>query len=107
MTDINSVKDFKLIFLLQLSQMFNEIEKEKRERSLTTDTVKGLVQMLNGRVDLCQSLLTNSNDFVMVGNFSTDPLEKELGKLRQGSEGTYLMYAQQVVERLKIKKYDT
>ena len=53
MTDINSVSDFKLTFLLVMSKMFNEFEKTskgKRERSLTTDTAKGLVHTLNGLV---------------------------------------------------------
>ena len=34
--------------------------------------------------------------------FSTDPLEKTFGKLRQGSEGTYFVTAQAVIEKGNI-----
>jgi len=51
MAEINSVGDFKLTFLLEMSKKFNEKEKTsevKRDRSLTTDTAKSMVHMRNG-----------------------------------------------------------
>ena len=36
--------------------------------------------------------------------FLTDLLEKAFSKLRQGSEGTYFINAQQVTEMLRIQK---
>ena len=69
-----SVGDFKLTFLLEMSKKFNEkveTSKVKRDRSLTTDTSKSMVHTRNGLVDWCQSLLTRSHDFIMLGNFST------------------------------------
>ena len=36
--------------------------------------------------------------------FSTDPLEKSFGKLKQGSGGIYFINAQQVAEKLRINK---
>ena len=59
--------------------------------------------MLNGLLDLRQSLLTTNHVFVMLGSFSRDPLEKEFGYLRQGSGGAYLLPVQQIVEKLDIK----
>ena len=39
-----------------------------------------------------------------LGNFLTDPLEKEFGKLRQGSGGTSFINVQQCIEKLDIKQ---
>ena len=59
---------------------------------------------LNGLAELCLSMLTTCQDFVMLGIFSTDPLEKEFGKLQQGSEVAYFLPVQEFVEKLNIKK---
>ena len=40
----------------------------------------------------------------MLGLYSTDPLEKEFGKIRQGSGGTYFLSVQQFLEKLDIRK---
>ena len=40
----------------------------------------------------------------MLGNFSTDPLEKEFSKLRQGSGGTYFITVQQILEKVNISE---
>ena len=40
----------------------------------------------------------------MLGLFTTDPLEKEFSKLRQGSGGPYFITAQQVLEKVNISK---
>ena len=40
----------------------------------------------------------------MLGEFTTDPLEKMFGKLKQGSGGTYFTSVQQVLEKVKIQK---
>ena len=40
----------------------------------------------------------------MLGIFTTDYLEKEFGKLRQGSGGTYFIIVQQIMEKVAIKK---
>ena len=41
---------------------------------------------------------------VYIGNFTTDPLEKLFGKLRQGSGGTYFISIQQVLEKVTIDR---
>ena len=43
-------------------------------------------------------------EYVFLGSFSTDPLEKEFSKLRQGSGGTYFKTVQQILEKLSISK---
>ena len=40
----------------------------------------------------------------MFGMFTTDYLEKEFGKLRQGSGGTYFITVQQIMEKVAIKQ---
>ena len=47
-------------------------------------------------------MLTNGSDYVMLGWFTSDPLEKAFRKLRQGSGGTYFLTAQAVIEKLCI-----
>ena len=42
--------------------------------------------------------------YVLLGQFSTDPLEKEFGKLRRGSGGTYFINVQLCIEKLHIKQ---
>ena len=41
-------------------------------------------------------------DYVLLGWFTTDPLEKYFGKLRQGCGGTYFITAQAVLEKTRI-----
>ena len=76
----------------------------KRSKTLTSDTSHALFHTLNGIVDLCKHLLSTTHKYVLLGLFSTDPLEKAFGKLRQGSGGTYFLTCQQVMEKLDINK---
>ena len=45
-----------------------------------------------------------SHKYVLLGQFSTDPLEKEIGKFCQGSGGTYFINDQLFIEKLHIKQ---
>ena len=76
----------------------------KRQKILTRDTGRVLVHTLTGLVDLCRTLLSRSHQYALIGHFTTDPLEKEFSKLRQGSGGTYFLSFQQIVEKLDISK---
>ena len=40
----------------------------------------------------------------MLAWFSTDPLKRAFGKLRQGSGGTYFLSAQSVIEKIRIQQ---
>ena len=51
-----------------------------------------------------KATLSRSHQYVLIGHFTTDSLEKEFSKLRQGSGGTYFLSFQQVVEKLDISK---
>lgn len=49
-------------------------------------------------------LLETSHSYVLLGIFTTDPLERAFSKLRQGSRGTYFINIQQVLEKYCINK---
>ena len=63
----------------------------KRIKSITMDTSNALYQTCNGLVELSKHLLNNSHMYVLLGNFTTDPIERAFGKLRQASGGTYFI----------------
>ena len=76
----------------------------KRYEQFTRDTAQVIHHTCNGIVSLCRSLLRVSHNYVLLGIFSTDPLEKEFRKLRQRSGGTYFITVQQIIEKVNISK---
>ena len=103
---ITSPNDESLNKLLLVSRFAEEQAKYngKRFKSLTKDTANCLYQTCNGMVELSKYLLSSSHQYVLLGYFTSDPLEKEFGKLRQGSGGTYFINIQQVLEKVSIYK---
>ena len=61
-------------------------------------------QVCMGFIDLANYLLQSGFEFVLLSQFSTDPLEKAFAKLRQGCGGTYVLNAQQSYEKIAISK---
>ena len=61
---------------------------------MTKDTSDALFHTMNGLVELCRYLLETTHDYVLLGDFSTDPLEKEFRKLRQGFGVAYFLTVQ-------------
>ena len=59
---------------------------------------------MNGIVELCKHQLSTTHKYVLLGDYSNDPIERAYGKLRQGSGGTYFLSVQQVMEKLAINK---
>ena len=45
-----------------------------------------------------------THEYVLLGIYATDFLEKMFDKLRQGSGGTYIINVQQCLEKLAIQK---
>ena len=104
---IESPDDPRLAYLLDMSKMFLDMKKSatgKRSRTLTHDTARSLHHTLNGIVELCKHQLSTTHKFVLLGEYSNDPIERAYGKLRQGSGGTYFLSVQQVMEKLAINK---
>lgn len=51
---------------------------------------------------MARHLLATTHDYVLLGTFTSDHIEKEFGKLRQGSGGAYLITVRQIVEKVRI-----
>ena len=94
----------KLIELGDLAKAMAPVSTKQRVRCLTRDTSTNLWHTYNGLVELSKHLLSVNHDYVLLGKFSTDPLEKQFGKLRQGSGGTYFITVQQIIEKVSIHK---
>ena len=74
----------------------------KRVKQLTRDTAFAIYQTCNGLVELSRHLLSTTHQYVVLGKFTTDRLEKLFSKLRQGCGGTYFITVQQILEKLNI-----
>ena len=52
------------------------------KKQLSQNFATAIHHTCNGIVSLYRHLLAKSHKYVLLGQFSTDPLEKEFGKLR-------------------------
>ena len=104
---IRSSDDANLQKLLAISEFADHMAPSgsKRIKQLTRDVAYNLSHTCKGLVGLSTFLLnTNNHEYVALGNFTTDPLEKQFGKLRQVSGGTHFITVQQVPEKVSIYK---
>ena len=112
---INSPDDEKLHKLYKISDLIEQMGKKgykesgkivnKREKDLTKDTANAFAHTCRGLIAISKYLLTHKDyEYVMLGKFTSDHIEKEFGKLRQGSGGTYFITVQQVLEKVAISK---
>ena len=99
--------DPRLEFLTELAALSESLRggRGTRVKMLTCDTSKALSQTCRGIVELVKFLLNTTHEYVLLGKFNSDPIEKEFGKLRQGSGGTYFINAQQVLEKVNKDLY--
>ena len=103
---IRDPEDERLHTILRFGTMALQMggKQGKREKQLTRDTSQAIFHTCNGLVSLCQHLLSTTHEYVLLGQFSSDILEKEFSKLRQGSGGTYFINVQQIVEQNNINR---
>ena len=105
---ITSPLDSHLQFLHDLGDLAKSMSPALisiRVKSLTRDTSSNLSHTFYGLIDLATFLLnTAQHDYVILGNFTTDPLEKEFSKLRQASGGAYFISVQQALNKVEIRK---
>ena len=103
---ILSLNEPSLAYLLEIAEMADKMKApgNKRYKQLTNDTGSALSHTCRGVVEMSKYLLSNTHDYVLLGQFTTEPLEKMFGKLRQGSGGTYFISVKQVLEKLSIQK---
>ena len=92
-------------FLLEVAIMADEMKPKESPHvcSLTHDSSNFLLHICRDAVGLVKHFLSKGNEYVMLGSFSTYPLEKAFGKLQQGSGGTYFITAQAVIEKVTIQ----
>ena len=102
--EIADPDDIKLKILLKIADMAEGMtaKGKTRVKQLTTDTGNALAHVCRGLVDLTRNLLASGSDYVLLGWFTTDPLEKYFSKLRQGSGGTYFITVQTILEKTRI-----
>ena len=105
---MRSPDDWRLKYLLKLADIVEGMKKKgkgKRCQCLTPDTSKAFAHTCRGLVDLTKTLLQREEqDFVMLGDYTTDPIEGEFNGLRQGSGGAHFITVQQIVEKIRIEK---
>ena len=85
---ISDVGDERLEYLRDFGLMCLQMagKQGKRVKQLSKDTAVAVHITCEGLVALAKDLLENHKyEYVCLGRFTTDPLEKEFGKLRQGS----------------------
>ena len=103
---IRSLDNSNLEFLTNFASVVDRMKPSSgiRMKQLTKDTANSLSHTCRALVDLSKHMLSTTHDYVLLGIYTTDYLEKAFGKLRQGSGGTYFITCQQVLEKLNIQK---
>ena len=103
---ISTSEDARLAFLLSLATIAEQMttKQANRQFQLARETGAALAHTCCGLVAITKFLLQHSFKYVLLGKFTTDPLEKMFGKLQQGSGGTYFINVQQVIEKIKIQR---
>jgi hypothetical protein len=102
--EIHSIDDQQLKLLRDTADLAKFMKPTgKRFKQLTLDTSTAIEHTCYGLIDLVETLLNTGSKYVLLGWFSTDPLEKAFSKLRQGSGGTYFINAKSVTEKIHIQ----
>ena len=96
--------DYRLSTLLQFCDMALKMccKKGKRVKRLSNDTAKWIHHTCYDTVELSKHLLATSHVYVLLGIFTSFDLEKDFGKLRQVSRGTFFIIVRQVIKKLHI-----
>ena len=76
----------------------------KQVKCLTKDTEHSLVETFNSLGESSAHFLSTIHQYIMLGNFATNPVEKKLAKLRQRDGETYFISAQWFLEKMNSIK---
>lgn len=104
---ITDANDARLSFLVEIAQCFNEMKSTytHRVRSLTDDTSNALFLTLTGLVHLTKMFLEKFKfDYVLLGQFQSDPIEGAFGGFRQGSGGNYHISYEQILSSMTLQR---
>ena len=100
-----STGDERLEFLLKIADHVQAMSNSKGKdgvKQISHDTSSCFYHTCHSLVSVTKLLLQRSHDFILLGQFSTDLLEKAFGKLCQGCGGTYFINSQQVLVKHSI-----
>ena len=110
---INDANDPRLSFLVEIAHCFDAMKSPytHRVRSLTDDTSNALFLTLTGIVHMTKMFLEKFHiDYVLLGQFQSDPIEGAYGGFRQGSGGNYHISYEQIISSMtlqRLKLFDT
>ena len=78
---ISRVDDERLPYLLELANMVEEMKTEKQgkgEEQLSKDTARAFAHNCRGMVALTKHLLCTTHEYVCLGHFTSDSIEKNV-----------------------------
>ena len=100
--------DERLLFLEKLATSFKLMDtskQDKRVHGLTCGTSNALHNTLLGLVDLTKTLLDKGFEYVLLGKFQSDRLEKEFSIYRQASGGNFFFIStEQISNALALQR---
>ena len=98
--------DPRFDFLQEISEIAHQMKPTStpRKKCLTHDTSKFLIHNMSGFTNMTKYLLSEGDRYVLFGAYSTDNIEKDFGKHRQGTGGTYFLTVQSALEKISINK---
>lgn len=107
-TAIASSDCWQISFLMndvpQFASYLAPVNSKNRNKKLTADTSKALANTSMGLSSLACHLLHTDHNYVLLGMFQTDYLEKQFGKYRQCGGGKYLISVHDISQRFRIDK---
>nr|XP_047141281.1 uncharacterized protein LOC124816223 [Hydra vulgaris] len=100
--------DDRLKFIWDFEEMALRMTSNqgKRIKQLTHDTGYSINHTCKGIVELTKTLLKEKHKYVTLGKFTTDPLEKEFSKLRQGSGGHSCQFCGFLLDESSAEVFD-
>ena len=104
-TGINDPKLKKKLLFGKFAQLMKGGVGKKRIKKLCRDTAQIISDTCKGVVELVHFLFLQRNfKYVLLRKFSSDPLENQFGRFRQGCGSSYYLSVQQIVEKLNVYK---
>lgn len=101
MDPIKSVSDWKLCFLREVADWLTNWQLSKQS-GLSSETFLAVKHTCQAVADLSENLLLHHDfQYVLTGQFLSDPIEKRFGWYRQLSGGNYFISVNQVLENEK------
>lgn len=104
---ISADEPWQFDFLRHIADLAHFMAPEharNRDQTLCADTARWLRFTCLGVISVCKFLFHEGFSYVMLGEFSTDLLEKEFGKFRQACGGVYLITVRNVIDKYRLDR---